>query len=258
MTRAGKQMARGCDWSYPCPISGGGSTGDAVGERRRRDRSSTAEVAESSAREQAGMGNVLHTGLLGTLGEVLDGPLGLENRRRGEFGEGCPAATAGARAPASRRLGQVDPCACMLYWFVGKDQAHSKGVVNTRSGKLTMWHPWRTAAARGRARKDGAALLYPGVRRWVCYLRVKVTKSRYGPWHERSTARCGWRRRAACTPARGWLGGAAWVRQLCGLWVRGTWHHGSGPGRRFHGAWTGRQKPASACGPSGAAERPVC
>jgi hypothetical protein len=94
-------MARGCDWSYTCPIGGGGSTGDAVGERRRRNRDSTAAAAGSSAREQAGMGNVLHTGLLGTLGEVLDGPPGLENRRKGEFGEGCPTATAGARAPTS-------------------------------------------------------------------------------------------------------------------------------------------------------------
>jgi hypothetical protein len=166
MTRAGKQMARGCNCSYPCPIGGGGSTGDAVGERRPRDRGSTATAAGSSAREQAGTGNVLHTGLLGTLGEVLDGPPGLENRRKGEFGEGCPAATVGARAPASRRLGQVDPCASRLFWCKGKGKAHSNDVVNTRSGKLTVWHPWRTAAARGHARKDGAALLYPGARRW--------------------------------------------------------------------------------------------
>jgi hypothetical protein len=109
-------MARGCDWSYPCPIGGGGSTGDAVSEWRRRDRGSTAVAVGSSAREQVGMGNVLHIGLLGTLGEVLDGLLGLENRRKGEFGEGCSAATAGARAPASRRLGQVDPCASRLFW----------------------------------------------------------------------------------------------------------------------------------------------
>jgi hypothetical protein len=65
-------------------------------------------------------GIVMHTGLLGTLGEVLDGPPGLENRRKGKFSEGCPAAIAGARAPASRRLGQVDPCASGLFWRRGK------------------------------------------------------------------------------------------------------------------------------------------
>jgi hypothetical protein len=113
-------MARRCDWSYVWTIGGGGSTGDAGGERWRRDRGSTAAAAGSSAREQAGMGIVMHTGLLGTLGEVLDGPPGLENRRKGKFSEGCPAAIAGARAPASRRLGQVDPCASGLFWRRGK------------------------------------------------------------------------------------------------------------------------------------------
>jgi hypothetical protein len=57
-------------------------------------------------------------------------------------------------------------------------------------------------------------------------------------------------RRVACTPARGWLGGAARVRQHCGPWTRGTWHQGRGPEWRFHSAWTGGQKPASACGPA--------
>jgi hypothetical protein len=78
-----------------------------------------------------GLGNVLHTGLLGALGKVLDGSPGLENRRRGELGDGDPAAAAGARAPASRRLGQDNPCACRLYWRVEKGYAHSNSIVNT-------------------------------------------------------------------------------------------------------------------------------
>jgi hypothetical protein len=35
---------------------------------------------------------------------VLGGSPGLENRRRGELGDGDPAAAAGARAPAGRQL----------------------------------------------------------------------------------------------------------------------------------------------------------
>jgi hypothetical protein len=38
-----------------------------------------------------GLSNVLHTGLLGVLGEVLGGSPGLENWRRGELGDGDPA-----------------------------------------------------------------------------------------------------------------------------------------------------------------------
>jgi hypothetical protein len=38
----------------------------------------------------------------------------LENRRRYELGNGCPAAAAGARAPASRRLGWANTHACKL------------------------------------------------------------------------------------------------------------------------------------------------
>jgi hypothetical protein len=43
----------------------------------------------------------------------------------------------------------------------------------------------------------------------VCYLRVKVTKSRYGPQHGRSTARCE-RRRATAVGQWRRAGGAAW------------------------------------------------
>jgi hypothetical protein len=39
------------------------------------------------------------------LGKVLGGSLGLENRRRSESGDDCPAAAAGTRAPASRPFG---------------------------------------------------------------------------------------------------------------------------------------------------------
>jgi hypothetical protein len=38
----------------------------------------------------------------------------LENRRRGELGKGDPAAAAGARAPASRRVGLANTWARKL------------------------------------------------------------------------------------------------------------------------------------------------
>jgi hypothetical protein len=76
-------------------------------------------------------------------------------------------------------------------------------------------------------------------------LRTKGTKSWHGPRHGRSTARGrggGGRRRAACMPARGWLGGAARYGSIAahGREARGAKEEG--------GAWTSGQKPASACG----------
>jgi hypothetical protein len=63
---------------------------------------------------------VLHTGLLVVLGEVLGGSLGLENRRRGELSDGDPTAAAGARAPASRRVGLANTRARKLTRCEGK------------------------------------------------------------------------------------------------------------------------------------------
>jgi hypothetical protein len=57
-------------------IGGGSSAGGVAGERRRRNRGNTAAAARSPGREHVGLGNVLHTGLLGTLGKVLDGLVG--------------------------------------------------------------------------------------------------------------------------------------------------------------------------------------
>jgi hypothetical protein len=67
-------------------------------------------------REQVGLGNVRRTKLLGALWKVLDGSLGLENRQRGELGDGDPTTVAGARAPASRQPGQAYTWACKLKW----------------------------------------------------------------------------------------------------------------------------------------------
>jgi hypothetical protein len=67
-----------------------------------------------------GLSNVLHARLLGVLGEVLGGSPGLENRQRGKLGDGDSAAVAGARAPASRRVGLANTRACKLTGCGGK------------------------------------------------------------------------------------------------------------------------------------------
>jgi hypothetical protein len=86
-------------------IGGGSSAGGVAVERRRRNKGNTATAARSPVREQVGLSNVLHAGLLGTLGKVLDGLVGSGVARRAELTDGCPAATAGTLAPVSRRLG---------------------------------------------------------------------------------------------------------------------------------------------------------
>jgi hypothetical protein len=67
-----------------------------------------------------GLGNELHTGLLGALGKVLDRLVGSGVARRAELADGCPAAAAWTLAPASRQPSQVNPCVCRLYWRVEK------------------------------------------------------------------------------------------------------------------------------------------
>jgi hypothetical protein len=82
-------------------IVGGSSAGAVAGERRPRHRGSTAAAAQSPARGKARLSNTRCTELQCDLEEMLRVPIGLESRRRHEFGRGCPAAAAGARTPAS-------------------------------------------------------------------------------------------------------------------------------------------------------------
>jgi hypothetical protein len=55
-----------------------------------------------------GLSNVLHAGLLGALGKVLDGLVGSGVVRRVELADGCPAVAVGTLALVSRRLGQAN------------------------------------------------------------------------------------------------------------------------------------------------------
>jgi hypothetical protein len=100
----GKQTARTCNWPYPRSIGGGGSTREVAGELRRRSRGGVAAAARTAVKIGAGLNIMLHGKLPCVLGKVLGGYLGSEDRRRGELGNGGPAAAAEARVPARRRF----------------------------------------------------------------------------------------------------------------------------------------------------------
>jgi hypothetical protein len=102
----GRQTSDGeCDWAHHGVIVGGSSAGAIAGEQQRQHKGSTAAATRSLARGKARLSNARRTELQGDLGEMLRVPIGLESRRRHEFGRGCPAAAAGARTPASWKLG---------------------------------------------------------------------------------------------------------------------------------------------------------
>jgi hypothetical protein len=89
-------------------IGGGGSAGEVSGERQRRSSGGAPAGTRTVVRERTGLNHVLHGELPCGLGKMLGGRLGLEDRRRGEFGGGGPAAAAGARAPTIVRLGLIN------------------------------------------------------------------------------------------------------------------------------------------------------
>jgi hypothetical protein len=62
----------------------------------------------TEVRERTGLNHVLHGELPCDLGKMLGSCLGSEDRRRGEFGGGGPAAAAGARALAIVGLGLIN------------------------------------------------------------------------------------------------------------------------------------------------------
>jgi hypothetical protein len=61
-----------------------------------------------AARGRTGLNHVLHGEPPCSLGKVLGGCLGSEDRRRGECGGGGPEAAAGARAPVIVWLGLIN------------------------------------------------------------------------------------------------------------------------------------------------------
>jgi hypothetical protein len=95
-----------------------------------------------------GLGNVLHTGLLGALGKVLDGLVGSEVARRAELADGCPAAAAGTLTLASRRLAPSNKRNEVLLGTL-VDLGAARACGERRPGvEFTAVVLWRTAAAR--------------------------------------------------------------------------------------------------------------
>jgi hypothetical protein len=86
-------------------IAGGSSAGAVAGERRRRQRGSTAVAAQSSARGKARLSNTRRTKHRCDLEEMLRGAIVLESKQRYKLGEGDPAAAAEVRTPASWGFG---------------------------------------------------------------------------------------------------------------------------------------------------------
>jgi hypothetical protein len=105
--RGGKQAAGKCNWAHPRTI-GGGSAGEVAGERRRRCRGGAAAKARTAVKKGEVLNNMLHQKLPCGLGKMLGKSLDSEDRRRGELGNGGPAAAAEAQAPAIVRLGLID------------------------------------------------------------------------------------------------------------------------------------------------------
>jgi hypothetical protein len=199
-----------------------------TGERRRRTGGGAAAGAQIPAKTGMEQVNVLHGQLHWGLGNVLRWLVGSGDEREAEPVDGCPAAAAGGITPASWQLEQTNKRVQELLGVLKEWGAARVGEEKRAGVELTVRHPWRTAAAR-RPREEGLAgfiavrnavrggfFAHQGnqVRVWV------VAWPKYG-------AKGRWRR-AACTLARCWLGGAARVRRHCDPWVRGTWRQGSG------------------------------
>jgi hypothetical protein len=105
----------------------------------------------------AGFNNVLHRKLPCGLWKVLGGSLGLEDRQRGELGNGGPAAAAGARAPASKQFGLVNTRVCKLgvceerVWTCSGCQGNGRGDELTEAASMADGGArWQGACACGR------------------------------------------------------------------------------------------------------------
>jgi hypothetical protein len=180
-----------------------------AGERRRRTGGGAAAGARIPVKTGTEQVNVLHGQLHWGLGNVLRWLVGSGDEREAGHVNGCLAAAAGEITPASWQLELTNKHAQELQGVLKEWGAARVGEEKQAGVELTVRHPWRTVAARC-SREEGPAgfiavrkavgggfLAHQGnqVRAWV------VAWPEYGAK--------GRRRRAACTPARGWLGGAA-------------------------------------------------
>jgi hypothetical protein len=189
-------------------MGGGGLTGGVAGERRRRTGGGAAAGARITAKTGMEQVNVLQGQLHWGLGDVLRWLVGSGVVRGAEPDDGCPAAAAGTLTPVSRRLGRTNKRAQELQGVL-KEWGAARVVEERRAGvEFIVRHPWRTTAAR--CSREGGPADFIAVREAVGggFLAHQGNQVRAWAmaWPEYGAK--GRRRRVACTPARGWLGGA--------------------------------------------------
>jgi hypothetical protein len=167
------------------------------------------------------LNNVLHRKLPCGLGKMLGRSLDSEDRRRGEFGNGGPAAATRARTPAIVRLGLINKRLGELLWCTRKSSEACGGVgVNGRkvctggANGRTVELGWRCARAKeplGRVFIDaGGRLGGPGV-------------------NHVPGARAAWAaRRGDVRRSGGPMASGGWH---AGEWETATWHRPSAHGR---------------------------
>jgi hypothetical protein len=173
-------------------MGGGGLTRGAAGERRRQTSGGAVAGARILAKTGTEQVNGLHGQLHRGLGKVLRWWVGSGDEREAELVDGYPAAAVGETTPASWQLEQTNKRAQELQGVLKEWEAARVGEEKQAGVEFTVRHPWRTAAAR-RPREEGPAG-FIALRKAVggkVFLRTKGTKSGYGSWHGRSTARRG-------------------------------------------------------------------
>jgi hypothetical protein len=188
------------------------------------------------------LNNVLHRKLPRGLGKMLSRSLGSEDRRRGEFGNGGPAAAAGARAPAivrlgliNKRLGELLLCTRKSPGARGSEGVNGRKVCTGRRQWRTAGLGWRYARAKERL----------GTGFYRCWRSVRRS---WGPPRCRCTRGVGSKVRRR---AEEWRPNGEW--RFARRWV-GSNH--LAPSKRSqtsrtvalrHGAWTDGSSGASVC-----------
>jgi hypothetical protein len=119
------------------------------------------------------------------LEEGLGVAIGLESRRRHKLGKGCPAAAAGARTPASWRLGLSNKRAWMLRWCRREVGVARIGVASGRSTEFTAAASMADDGAYLCSHEEKRGKLYSWLEAVGRSLRTKAAGLGYRWWHGR-------------------------------------------------------------------------